>query len=61
VRDVTGIDSRVAGLLATDPHPKYSDGYVLDEVIYTPGQIQYAVINRTGELKKAAGDLDLAI
>jgi Ca2+-binding RTX toxin-like protein len=44
----------VAGLLANDPHPKYSDGYVLNETIKTPGDIQYAVINKEGELKKAA-------
>ncbi len=44
----------VAGLLANDPHPKYADGYVLDEVIKTPGEIQYALINKSGELKKAA-------
>ncbi|MBC2714899.1 MAG: calcium-binding protein [Desulfobacteraceae bacterium] len=43
-----GID----GLLDRDPRPKYADGNVLDEVIKTPGEIQYAVINRSGELKK---------
>ncbi|MCL5281932.1 MAG: hypothetical protein M1376_18715 [Planctomycetes bacterium] len=44
----------VAGLLANDPRPKYADGNVLDEVIKTPGEIQYAVINISGELQKAA-------
>ena len=43
----------IAGLLANDPRPKYADGNVLDEVIKTPGDIQYALINQTGELKKA--------
>jgi Ca2+-binding RTX toxin-like protein len=42
----------IAGLLAKDPRPKYADGNVLNEVIATPGSIQYAVINLTGELKK---------
>lgn len=42
----------IAGLLATDPRPKYADGNVLNEVIATPGNIQYAVINIAGELKK---------
>jgi Ca2+-binding RTX toxin-like protein len=42
----------VDGLLANDPRPKYADGNVLDEVIKTPGNIQYAVINKSNELKK---------
>ncbi|MHC4281808.1 MAG: hypothetical protein ACYSWZ_02365, partial [Planctomycetota bacterium] len=42
----------IAGLLAHDPRPKYADGNVLDEVIKTPGEIQYAVINLEGQLKK---------
>jgi Ca2+-binding RTX toxin-like protein len=42
----------IAGLLAKDPRPKYSDGNVLNEIIYTPGSIQYALINVEGELKK---------
>ncbi len=42
----------IEGLLAKDPRPKYSDGNVLNEIIYTPGSIQYAVINVEGELKK---------
>ena len=44
----------VAGLLATDPRPKYSDGTVLNEVIYTPGNLQYALANRAGDLKMTA-------
>jgi Ca2+-binding RTX toxin-like protein len=43
-----GVDS----LLASDPRPKYADGNVLNEIIKTPGEIQYAVINIEGELKK---------
>ena len=42
----------VAPLLASDPEPKYANGNVLDEYIYTPGSIQTAVINKSGELKK---------
>lgn len=42
----------VEGLLASDPRPKYADGNVLNEIIKTPGEIQYAVINIEGELKK---------
>lgn len=42
----------VAGLLANDPSTKYANGNALNEVISTPGQIQYAVINKSGELKK---------
>jgi Ca2+-binding RTX toxin-like protein len=42
----------VDGLLESDPRPKYADGNVLNEVIKTPGEIQYAVINVEGELKK---------
>ncbi len=41
----------VAGLLAKDPDPKNPNGNVLNEVISTPGQIQYAVINKSGDLK----------
>jgi Ca2+-binding RTX toxin-like protein len=43
----------VAGLKAVDPSTKDSNGDVLDEVIATPGTIQRAVINVTGELTKA--------
>jgi Ca2+-binding RTX toxin-like protein len=42
----------VEGLLENDPRPKYADGNVLNEIIKTPGEIQYAVINVVGELKK---------
>jgi Ca2+-binding RTX toxin-like protein len=42
----------IEGLLTKDPRPKYADGNVLNEIIYTPGSIQYAVINVQGELKK---------
>ncbi len=41
-------------LLDKDPRPKYADGNVLNEVIKTPGEIQYAVINLEGQLKKTA-------
>jgi len=44
----------VAGLAAKDSRPKYADGDVLNEIIYTPGSIQYAVINVEGQLKKTA-------
>jgi Ca2+-binding RTX toxin-like protein len=43
----------IAGLESKDSRPKYADGNVLNEVIYTPGSIQYAVINVEGQLKKA--------
>ena len=43
----------VAPLLATDPDPKNNDGNVLNEFIYTPGQIQTATINVEGVLKKS--------
>lgn len=42
----------ISGLLEKDPDPKYSNGNVLNEVIATPGNIQYAIINQAGELKK---------
>jgi Ca2+-binding RTX toxin-like protein len=42
----------IEGLLRNDPRQKYADGNVLDEIIKTPGEIQYALINVTGELKK---------
>ena len=44
----------IAGLAASDPSHRYSHGTVLDEVISTPGNIQYAAINVAGELKKTA-------
>jgi Ca2+-binding RTX toxin-like protein len=44
----------VAALLATDPSTKDSNGNVLDELISTPGNIQIATINKSGELKKTA-------
>jgi Ca2+-binding RTX toxin-like protein len=43
----------VAPLLATDPDDRESNGNVLNEFIYTPGQVQTATINVAGELKKA--------
>jgi Ca2+-binding RTX toxin-like protein len=45
---LNGID----GLLASDKYTKYSNGDALDELITTPGSIQSAVINVSGELKK---------
>ncbi|MEE4312992.1 MAG: hypothetical protein V2J11_00765, partial [Desulfofustis sp.] len=44
----------IAGLLAKDASTKYNNGNALDEIISTPGDMQYAVINVTGELKKTA-------
>jgi Ca2+-binding RTX toxin-like protein len=44
----------VAGLLASDPSSKYNNGTALNEIISTPGDIQYAVINVEGQLKKSA-------
>ena len=44
----------IEGLLASDPSTKYNNGTALDEIISTPGDIQYAVINVAGELKKTA-------
>ncbi|MHC4543730.1 MAG: hypothetical protein ACYSYL_04270 [Planctomycetota bacterium] len=44
----------IAPLLDRDPTTKYSNGNVLDEIIKTPGEIQYALINVSGELKKTA-------
>jgi Ca2+-binding RTX toxin-like protein len=41
----------VAGLTTPDD-PKYNQGTVLDELIATPGNIQIATINISGELKK---------
>ena len=43
----------IAGLATKDSRPKYADGDVLNEIIYTPGSIQYAVINVEGQLKKS--------
>lgn len=42
------------GALDGNDRPKYADGDVVDEVIKTPGEIQYAVINLSGQLKKTA-------
>ena len=42
----------VAALLATDPDTQLSNGNVLNEFIYTPGNVQTATINVAGELKK---------
>ncbi|MGU3646985.1 hypothetical protein ACLBXX_18660 [Microbacterium sp. C23T] len=44
----------ITALLATDPDTKYSNGNVLNEFIYTPGQGQTATINIGGQLNKAA-------
>jgi len=44
----------IGGLLSHDPNPKSADGNVLDEYIRTPGEIQSATINISGELKKTA-------
>ncbi|MGC9450585.1 MAG: hypothetical protein ACP5I4_03990 [Oceanipulchritudo sp.] len=42
----------ITGLLDKDGSPRYSNGDALDELIYTPGSIQIAIINPTGALKK---------
>jgi hypothetical protein len=39
-------------LLATDADPKNTNGNVLNEFIYTPGDVQTATINVAGELNK---------
>ena len=44
----------ITALLAIDPDTKYSNGNVLNEFIYTPGQGQAATINLAGALNKAA-------
>jgi Ca2+-binding RTX toxin-like protein len=44
----------VEGLLSSDPSSKYNNGTALNETISTPGDIQFAVINVEGELKKSA-------
>ena len=43
----------VLALLASDPDNRSSQGNVLSEHIYTPGQVQVEDINVAGELKKA--------
>jgi Ca2+-binding RTX toxin-like protein len=42
----------IEGLLPKDESTKYNNGNALDEIISTPGDIQYAVINVEGRLKK---------
>ena len=44
----------IEGLLESDANAKYNNGDALNEVISTPGDIQYAVINVEGQLKKTA-------
>ena len=44
----------VRALQATDPDTRVSNGDVLNEAIYTPGQVQTATINVGGALNKAA-------
>ncbi len=43
----------VQALLASDPDTRTSQGNVLNEFIYTPGQVQTETINIGGELKKS--------
>ncbi|OWK21136.1 hypothetical protein AJ88_20770 [Mesorhizobium amorphae CCBAU 01583] len=43
----------VLPLLATDPDTRTSQGDVLNEFIYTPGQVQTETINVGGKMKKA--------
>jgi hypothetical protein len=44
---------RHAPLLASDPDTRTSQGNVLNEFIYTPGQVQTETINVAGKLKKS--------
>jgi Ca2+-binding RTX toxin-like protein len=44
----------IEGLLASDANAKYNNGNALNEIISTPGEVQYAVINVEGQLKKSA-------
>jgi Ca2+-binding RTX toxin-like protein len=43
----------VAGLLASDPDTRTSQGDVLNELITTPGNVQVELINVAGKLKKS--------
>ena len=43
----------IYSLLNVDPDSRTSQGIVLNEEIYTPGQVQRALINRAGELIKS--------
>ena len=43
----------IQALLPTDPDTKFSNGNVLNEFIYTPGQVQTATINVAGVLNKS--------
>ncbi|MFU8870290.1 MAG: hypothetical protein ACNA7R_20675, partial [Natronococcus sp.] len=43
----------VIALVDRDPNTRITNGNVLNEIIKTPGDIQYALINVEGELKKA--------
>jgi hypothetical protein len=43
----------VAGLLASDPDTRFSNGTVINELIYTPGNIQITTINPLNALNKA--------
>jgi len=56
--DLYGVDA----LLATDPDSRTSQGNVLNEFIYTPGQVQTETINVADELKKSVDltPMDLA-
>ena len=45
----------IAGLLASDAAPKYNNGNALDEIISTPGDVQYAVINPLGRAQEDGG------
>jgi len=42
----------VAAFVPTDPDTKSNQGFVLNEFIYTPGQVQTATINVGGQYKK---------
>ena len=44
----------IAALFTNDPSTKYNNGTALNELISTPGDVQLAVINVTGQIKKTA-------
>ena len=46
----------VAALVPSDPDTRTSQGFVLNEYIYTPGQVQTATINIAGGLAKAVDE-----
>src|SRR4029079_10324619 len=51
----------VAALVPTDPDPKTSQGWVLSEYTYTPGDVQTAWINIDGALKKQVDETHITL